>query len=477
VDGDSLEAALRDYGPAAIDDLLPRLRAIAKTLDTAHATGQVHASLHPQNIFVSADDTRVSGLGESTVAVPAADRPVRPPYTAPEVAAGRAALPASDQFSLAAIAFEWMFGRRIAGPAVRPIEVRALPGVDRDALAKAFTRALAPEAADRFASCTAFCRALEAAVIPVLPLGGAVEADDVLDTEFLSEPVADEPVAIAAIEPEGAAAPVLAIDDERMAAFEPRLSPPVEPVAAWQPGAAYAPPKPAERFSGGMLIAGCLVGMVVGFAAGYMARPRALQTGPIRTMAPPSSNGTEGAVTAPSVPASVAASTEGNPKKGLPPPAEVNAGRLLIRSTPSGASVAVDGVPQGTTPVALRDLELGSRTITVSRRGYRAEEHRVVLTAARPSRSLELRLTASASAAEGRSGETTGVLVIESRPPGATVLVDGKNRGTTPLTIGALAPGDYRVSLSLAGYQSFATTVRVVAGERARAAASLSVQE
>jgi hypothetical protein len=153
----------------------------------------------------------------------------------------------------------------------------------------------------------------------------------------------------------------------------------------------------------------------------------------------------------------------------------VNAGRLLIRSTPSGASVEVDGVARGVTPLALRDLELGTRTITVTRRGYIAEDHRVVLTAARPSRSLDLKL--SAAAAEGRSGATTGVLVIESRPPGATVTVDGKNRGTTPLTIDALPPGDYRVNFSLAGYQPFATTVRVVAGERARAAASLSVQE
>ena len=170
-------------------------------------------------------------------------------------------------------------------------------------------------------------------------------------------------------------------------------------------------------------------------------------------------------------------------------PAPANIGRLLIRSTPSGATVEVDGVARGTTPVALRDLELGSRTITVSRRGYIAEQQRVVLTAARPSRSLELRLTAAAAAASPRPAgsragaggaaaiATTGVLVIESRPPGATVVVDGKNRGVTPLVIEALAPGDYRVSLSLAGYQPFATTVRVVAGERARAAASLSVQE
>ncbi|MDP3719852.1 MAG: PEGA domain-containing protein [Acidobacteriota bacterium] len=495
VDGDSLEAALRDYGPAAIEDLLPRLRAIAEILDAAHASGQVHGRLHPQNIFVSADQTQVHGLDETTAA---ADQPARPPYAAPEIAAGGPAQPAADQFSLGAIAFEWMFGRRISGPAVRPIEVRALPGVDRAALARAFTRALAPQPADRFASCLAFCQALEAAVIPVLPLGGAVDEDeDVLETGFLPEPTPASPIDLDELEPVAAAVPVLEEKEETpLESFEPRLSPPVEPVTSWQPSAAYTPAKPAERFSGGMLIAACLVGMVVGFAAGYMARPRALQTRPIQTMAAPS-NGTEAAVSAPVAAAPVEgpaeAAPQGNPKKGLPPPVEVNAGRLLIRSTPSGASVAVDGVARGVTPLALRDLELGSRRVAITRRGYIAEEQRVVLTRARPSRTLEVQLTPSASAAAGRSGVTlpkpagspagvggaamTGGLLVESRPPGATVTVNGTNRGTTPLTIEALAPGSYRVGLSLAGYQSFATTVRVVAGERARAAASLSVQE
>lgn len=499
MNGDSLEAALRDYGPAAIDDLLPRLRAIAETLDAAHAAGQVHGSLHPQYIFVSADHTEVVGLGAAAGAAVAADGRGRPPYAAPEVAAGGAAGPASDQFSLAAIAFEWMFGRRISGPAVRPVEVRALPGVERDALAKAFTRALAPEAGDRFASCTAFCGALEASVIPVLPLGGADE--DVLETEFLPERVAPAPIDVDAPATSMPAEPT----DEKRLEFEPSLSPPIEPVTSWQPSIAYTPAKPAERFSGGMLIASCLVGMVVGFAAGYMARPRALQTGPIQTMAPRIETGQAGQAGqagrageagggAPGTDAITP--TPAPPAQPAPPAPEVapaNAGRLLVRTTPSGASVEVDGVARGVTPLALRDLELGSRRITVTRRGYIAEERRVVLTAARPSRSLELRLTAAAatapkpaaaapgagpaSAARDRAGATTGALVIESRPPGATVMVDGQNRGVTPLVIEALAPGDYRVSLSLAGYQPFATTVRVVAGERARAAASLSVQE
>ncbi len=448
--GDSLEAALRDYGPAAIEDLLPRLRAIADTLDRAHAAGQVHGSLHPQHIFVSANSTHVIGL-ETDAAVESA---VLPPYAAPETADGGRPVPASDRFALAAIAFEWLFGRRISGPAARPVEVRTLPGVDRDAMAAAFTRALAPVATDRFPSCLAFCDALSASVIPMLPLG-TTDEDEGLDIALQVN---------ADLEPVPAALPPPAsVDAERI----------VEPVIAWQPSAAYSPPKLPERFGGGMLIAALLVGMVVGFAAGYMAKPRALQSGPLAGAGRAGEAGQAGeagragkveteAVIPPPIPA---------PAPPPAPPAQVSAsiGRLLIRSMPSGASVHLDGVARGVTPLALRDLALGSRTIAVARSGYITDERRLVLTRARPSRSLEVRLSAAAS--------STGSLIVESRPAGAAVTIDGRARGLTPVTIEALAPGDYRVSLSLAGYQSFATTVRVVAGERTRAAASLSVQE
>lgn len=529
MDGDSLEAALRDYGPAAIEDLLPRLRVIAATLDQAHAAGQVHGSLHPQNIFVSAATTRVSGLGRPDAA------PIQPPYSAPEIAAGGPAQPASDQFALAAIAFEWMSGRRIVGPAARPVEVRTLPGVDRDAMSKVFTRALAPEPGERFLSCTAFSNALAATVIPVLPLGGANDRDDVGlgaavsygSDRPLENPIgaADEP--LFREQPEYVAeVPALVADEPAsnaeawaQPAVESKRSPREEPVTSWQPSSAYPPAGPGERFSGGMLVIACLVGMVVGFAAGYMARPRALQSGILagasgRSGAPGAAGaagvttpGTEAAVS-PAAPATTATQVQEAPVAPRAVPAQpgqaatprasesapavaASVGRLLIRSSPSGASVQVDGVARGVTPLALRDLELGSRAIVVAQRGYISEEQRIVLTAARPSRSVEVRLTlAAASAPPGSqpappppaprtaaSATATGSLLIESRPPGAAVVIDGQPRGTTPITIDALPPGDYSVNLSLAGYQPFATTVRVVAGRRTRAAASLSVQE
>ena len=157
--GVSLETALRDFGPAAIDDLIPRIRAIARRLDAAHRAGLVHGALHPSKVFVNDDATSVI-----------AGTSARVPYAAPEVIDGHGATPLSDQYSLAAIAYEWLFGRPIAHNGDRPIEVRAMPGVDRPALSKAFTRALAPKPGDRFASCGAFCDAFAGAVVPELPL-------------------------------------------------------------------------------------------------------------------------------------------------------------------------------------------------------------------------------------------------------------------------------------------------------------------
>ena len=154
--------------------------------------------------------------------------------------------------------------------------------------------------------------------------------------------------------------------------------------------------------------------------------------------------------------------------------------------------MSVDGVAKGVTPLALRDLDVGTRDVTIARRGFITETRKVQITRARPSRSLDLRLSAAATAAPrpstpatiGRpppatttTATTTGGLAVDSRPAGAAVTINGKPSGVTPLTINDLAPGDYRVVMTLPGFRDFATSVRVVAGERVRAAASLTAQE
>jgi hypothetical protein len=481
--GVSLDSALRDFGPAAIDDLIPRVRALAAQLDAAHAAGIVHGALHPNKVIVKDEATYLlAGTASSS------------PYVAPEVAGGEPPSPASDQFALAAITYEWLFGRRVAGPAERPLEVRGMPGVDRGALSKAFTRALALQPADRFASCAEFCDGLAAAAVPELPLL-ALDADPEIDAPVdafdpghdldLAAPNPDDVKIVAEESMQTAAQP-------DFDAFEPRRSDPVraaEPVAvpSWNPSASDAPAKRGERFGGGALILATIVGAIFGFAAGYMARPRALQSSaPAQiTLAP----GTEAPILAGKAgEAGKAGKVEERPATpALPaPPARPALGRLLVRSTPSGASVSVDGVAKGVTPLALRDVELGTRSISVTRRGYLPEARKVTISAARPSRSLDVRLAAEAAAAPprpstpatlGKPATSTGGLSVDSRPIGAAVTINGKPSGNTPLVLSDLAPGEYRIVMAMPGYRNFATTVRVVAGERVRAAASLTAQE
>jgi hypothetical protein len=155
---------------------------------------------------------------------------------------------------------------------------------------------------------------------------------------------------------------------------------------------------------------------------------------------------------------------------------------------PSGSAVTVDGVKRGVTPLTVRELAMGTRQILVQRAGYSTAERSVTLTSGRPSRSVDVRLTALAAAAPragspappaaGESSQATmGSLVIESRPPGAQVTINDVVRGTTPLTIGSISPGSYQVTLQLSGYQPFTTQVTVAAGARARAAGSLVLRQ
>ena len=489
--GISLESALRDFGPAAIDDLIPRVRALALRLDAAHRSGAVHGALHPRYITVLEEGTSLVKGDRSS-----------PPYVAPEIIDGSAATAASDQFSLAAITYEWLFGRSIAGPAHRTVDVKAMPGVDRVALSKAFTRALSSNPADRFPSCAAFCDALAAATEPELPLL-AVDAEDEEELDavgFIAEapaPNVDDVKIVAEETNLTAAQPDL---DAIVPVDGPAKAGPhtMDEVPSWNP----APPRSSEpaRFGGVALILAAIVGAVFGFAAGYMARPRALQSGPVETFATP---GTEKPVASVEKPIDKPAATETTPpvtskvpeaSKNSEPPKVVakQTGRLLVRSSPSGASVTVDGVEKGETPLALRDLEMGAHNIAIGKRGYTAESRRISITTGRPSRSLDVRLSAAAPAAKPvpstpatigkpaaaptKTAASTGSLTVDSRPTGASVTINGKASGKTPLTID-LPPGDYQVLMTLAGFRNFATTVRVVAGERARAAYSLTAQE
>lgn len=560
--GDSLDVALRQFGPAALEDLVPRLRALAMALDAAAARGILHGALHPRDVLVSEIDTALTGLGvwpllgEMGVRLPA-----RRPYRAPELTdAGVSA--EGDQFALGALAYEWMTGRR--APALFGLsDMAPLPGADRERMAHVFARALHASPEHRFASCADFVTevaevAAEAETsappvdvparrrrfaAPTLPLEAfPPEADDLP----LSAGPAD--VAQPAAHPGEEQEDVKEHQDdvERPAASDDLDGAGMGAVMAEEPvsleGTAHEPQRdePAVRHpartmfataepvgtsasGAGRLAAAALVGVALGVGIGYAiwgrgptgnvtvssatagseaAAPPAVSAETTPSSAPASPDGapqTSAVQAEPRAPVSGSDVPPGQPPTDVRPPvsgpgtpareaaaapsaaAAVPSGSLLIRSTPAGATVFVDDERRGVTPLALRQLELGTRRVRVQRDGFTVENRQVTLTRGRPSRSLDVRLNrpvpaapAVAPASPATSSAKTGTLVIESRPSGARALVNGRSVGATPVTIEDLAPGSYTVQFQLTGFRPLTTTVRVVAGARARAAASLT---
>jgi hypothetical protein len=155
-------------------------------------------------------------------------------------------------------------------------------------------------------------------------------------------------------------------------------------------------------------------------------------------------------------------------------------GRLVVRSTPAGARVFVDGREQGKTPLTVDDLARGVHRVRVVRDGYGTEERRITITASRPAQSMTVPLTRSrvaaptaASAAERPAVVGTGALTVVSRPPGAKVFVDNKLVGNTPVQMPGVDAGMHDVRIELDGYRRWTSSVRIAAAEQNRVAASL----
>ena len=158
------------------------------------------------------------------------------------------------------------------------------------------------------------------------------------------------------------------------------------------------------------------------------------------------------------------------------PPTEA-VGRVLVRSSPAGARVTLDGRDVGVTPVTLRALTFGTHTVLITRDGYLDDERRVAVSATRPAQSLIVELSRTRdgrpNAGEGTPTRFTAGLVVESRPSGAKVFLNGEPVGSTPLNLSSVVAGSHALRLELDGYRRWTSSIRVVAGEPNRVTASL----
>jgi hypothetical protein len=209
-----------------------------------------------------------------------------------------------------------------------------------------------------------------------------------------------------------------------------------------------------------------------------------------------------------------APSTPSGSAESSAPSGELGSGTatMTVRSQPSAATVRVDGDSIGATPLEDYRITSGVYIVNVQKSGYFDRDTILVLrndqsavyapqlrrsgseaspgeeaSAVRgpdvppaernatppPARSeapSDPEPEASASDAESPS---TGRLVVESDPSGATVQLNGESAGTTPLDLGEVPLGTHQIRLERAGYEPVQQTVQVRAEEPGRLSATL----
>jgi hypothetical protein len=164
--GESLDVALRRYGPAPAADAARLIAQLAAALDAASLVGVLHGALHPRDVLVTPDLVRLTGLG----IVGALERTgIRPPsrrsYSAPERNEGEAWDTRADVFSLAGVAAELLTGRTFADPGGKAVpDFEGILVARPDELTQVFSRGLAPGPRHRYATAGDFAAALELAL-------------------------------------------------------------------------------------------------------------------------------------------------------------------------------------------------------------------------------------------------------------------------------------------------------------------------
>jgi serine/threonine protein kinase len=469
VSGSTLEQLLAAKQPLDPAFLASILRQTAAALDYAHHKGIVHRDIKPANIIVTeAGIAKVADFGIAKIS--AADQLTQtglivgtPNYMAPEQVQGKQVDGYADQYSLAVMAYEMLTGDKpfVAEhltTLVYQIVCEAPPPAQRlnptlgPEIEAVLQRGLSKTKEGRFPTCTALVSALEAAFAATpnwksLGRGASLNLPTVVE-----EPIRSTPPPAGAISPATMENPPGAVPPPVRDLPAPRLRVETE-------SKSRAIPILVTLIVGGGLAVGAYYGRQWIYPdstapvtpASEPVKPALKQETPPMVAPPPAP--------APVVPAVKPAPKEESadneekpeeeptlpPKPAAPkpaireplrPPRIVTSVELPVRSEPPGATAVLDGL-LGTaciTPCVLK-ASTGEHTVSLTHAGYKPLTRAVTVR----DTTVELPVLTLSQAA--------GVLMIQSNPSGATVMVDDRKwPAVTPAQV-TLPPGRYRLTL------------------------------
>ncbi|HEX4664430.1 MAG TPA: protein kinase, partial [Terriglobales bacterium] len=484
IEGSTLEALLRTQRTLATAQTIDIVRQICAGLDFAHAKGIVHRDIKPGNIMLAAHGlVKITdfGIARAGEAMTITGQVVGTPnYMSPEQVLGKTLDGRSDLFSVGVMLYEMITGERpFEGQSITtimykivhetPIPPRKLDSTIHPGLSAVIEKSLAKAAEERFPNGAELARALQnyesATVIPTSTLGQPTgDFPGLVDSNRTHDPRSGSSAALPATTPPSpqpsSTVPQTRIEQARH--FWQQLS-----------------PKTRKRLWVAFILAAIFI-----YSKFEQHPKRARDEDGGKNQNTASSSASPAAPAPPTTPA-----TEEKPSPQQGAPALVkreNAGDnqsaavMKINSNPPSAEVDLDGKPTGKRTPAELQIGRGRHRVSVRMPGFQTSsvtvkvaggeewEYSPDLAVAMPNipnvgmpdlsklQDLANDTKRQSGFWQQWAGQQVGPgpkLVINSTPPGASILIDGKDSGHTSPAVIPVKPGKYHVRLQLDGFQ------------------------